>query len=201
MTDTEQFLQQSQHEAQVLAKDIAIKTGFKIDADDPAIVSLIAQRRWLESLFERKLNQNNRTALAVFSNLEPMLKEMKILSENMKATEKAIAEKVSHLQNETKVLNAFRDEMVVYFTAKAQQEVQPFVAETVKNEISGSLNNINQTLSGCLNTFKLKSNLILGFVLILQNLFILEFLMGNEAKQQELKTRLGILFEESQDDE
>lgn len=177
MTDTEQFLQQSQHEAQVLAKDIAIKTGFKIDADDPAIVSLIAQRRWLESLFERKLNQNNRTALAVFSNLEPMLKEMKILSENMKATEKAIAEKVSHLQNETKVLNAFRDEMVVYFTARAQQEVQPFVAETVKNEISGSLNNIDQTLSGSLNTFKLKSNLILGFVLILQVAILLVFLL------------------------
>lgn len=34
-------------------------------------------------------------------------------------------------------------------------------------------------------------------IIIQQNLFVLEFLMGNEAKQKELKTRLGILFEES----
>ena len=32
-------------------------------------------------------------------------------------------------------------------------------------------------------------------VLILQNLFILEYLMGDAAKQQELKERLGGMFD------
>ena len=166
MTDTEQFLQQSQHEAQQLAQDISIKTGFKIDFDDPSIIALIAQRRWLESFHDQQIKQSTATAKSVWQNLNPLVTEMKSLSENIKTSEQALAEKVAYLKKENEILKSFREEIVVYFTSKANDEVKPFVAEIVKDELSGSL-----------NTLKLKTNLVLGFVLILQVVILLVFLL------------------------
>ena len=165
MTDTEEFLQKSQYEAAQIAQEISVKTGVKIDADDPSIIGLIAQRRWLESFYHQKLNQNQHTAEDVFYNLEPLLGDMKTVSQTLKSTEEAVSQKVAYLKQENDILKSFREEIVVYFTSRANDEVKPFVAEIVKDELSGSL-----------NALKLKTNLILGFVLILQVVILLVFL-------------------------
>ncbi|MBR5941017.1 MAG: hypothetical protein IKZ88_07130 [Neisseriaceae bacterium] len=98
----------------------------------------------------------------------------------MKTVEEKINEKLNYLKTENEILKSFRNEMVMYFTSKANDEIQPYVAKTVKKELSGSLNNMQNTLSGSLNTLKMKNNLISAFMLILQVVILLIFFFNRK---------------------
>lgn len=158
MNDTEAFLQKSQYEAQQIAQEISVKTGFKIGADDPSIIALIAQRRWLEMEWETQ-NQHNQENIqhlnAFFSSLQDLLPKIQ-------QAELALQEKYDYLKEENEILKSFRNELVSYFTAQAKNNVEPFVADMVEKRLSGSL-----------NAWQLKSHLIFGGVIILQLLMLL----------------------------
>lgn len=177
MMESEQFLEHSQSEAKMLAHEIMLKTGFKIDFDDPSIITLIAQRRWLSDFYDEKTEQAQHIKAGFLHDFQAALTEMTSVLNEMKNTEKAIEEKLLYLKQENDILKSFREEIVPYFTSKAHDEVQPFVAQIVKEELSGSLNTIHHTLSGSLNMIKLKNQLISFFVLILQIVILLIFVM------------------------
>ncbi|MBR5941018.1 MAG: hypothetical protein IKZ88_07135 [Neisseriaceae bacterium] len=81
MLDTEKFLLESQTEAKKLADEIHVKTGFSLDWDDPTVVGLLAQRRWLEDFIEQKIYQEQELKDDALFHLRTMLSDMKSLAE------------------------------------------------------------------------------------------------------------------------
>lgn len=172
MTDTQQLIEEYQRQAEILAQDIAAKTGFKIEPNDPMIVALIAQRWFLEDFYKRQLATDNENAKGIYNALSPLVKKMQNTTE-------LIDKKATELKSAAENLEDFRESIAAFFIKEAEKQGKEIVANHIALQVSDfakQVADLKNTLSGSLTAFRLKSNLILGGV-VLSQMFVLLILV------------------------
>lgn len=138
------------------------KTGITLDDNDPSIVMFIVFHRWLEDFYSQQSELDDKNAQEIATALHPIL-------EQMQKTVALIEQKNEYLQNNIENLKSFYNEMIKFFSATAEEKAK----KIVDNQISGSLNTLQNEVSGNLK----KNNGLMIAVLIVQAIMVFVFLV------------------------
>ncbi|MBR5940181.1 MAG: hypothetical protein IKZ88_02905 [Neisseriaceae bacterium] len=127
-------------EAKAMRTAVWEATSITLDENDPAIAMFLLHHRFLEDFYRKQGESDQQNAKEIFTALSPLI-------EQMKNTVDVIDNKHTMLQQDIDALNAFRDEMVMFFTAKATDTAQKVVSEEVKNQVASSLKTVSILMS------------------------------------------------------
>lgn len=151
----ERLMSVNREEAQELRRQVWEASGITLDENDPSIAMFLIHHRFLEAFYQKQSKIDNQNAKETFNALSPLISQMR-------ETVDLIDSKHVSLQKDIEALNAFRDEMIVFFTTKANENARNLVASEIKEQVSSSLNTMN-----------LKNNLMLLAVFALQFITVL----------------------------
>lgn len=136
----EQTISINTQEAQAMRRQVWESTGITLDENDPSIALFLMHHRFLESFYREQGQVDNKNAKETFHALSPLI-------EQMKNTVSVIDEKHTVLRKDINALQAFRNEMVVFFAGKARDTAEKIVGDEIKNQVSGSLKTVSILIS------------------------------------------------------
>ncbi|MBR5675129.1 MAG: hypothetical protein IKX14_01650 [Neisseriaceae bacterium] len=151
----------NERETQDMIKLVFEKTGMKIDPNDPMLSLFLYHRRYMEEFYSTQSELDNKNALEVHTALSPMI-------EDMKKTTAAIEDKHKELKQDIAKLHSFRDEMLVFFTGQAEKQTHQIVENEIRQQVSGSLDKLGDTVATSLKNLHAKNNYLLIGVFALQ---------------------------------
>lgn len=155
----EQKMSANAEEALSMKRQVWESTGITLDENDPSIAMFLVHHRWLENFYQNQWQTDNQNAKETFHALSPLISQMR-------ETVDLIENKHTVLKQDIDALNAFRDEMLLFFTSKATENARHIVAQEIKEQVSGSIKQLNT-----------KTHWVLMSVLILQLIMVMVFLL------------------------
>lgn len=166
LTVNDEQRKQFETESQEIIQDTLTLTGFHLRQDDPTVIHLILQRRWLEKFYHQVSQIDEDNAQGIFNALSPLIADMK-------NTVELISEKQQELKQDISTIKSLKKEFLSAVVSRNEKLAQENVKNEIKNQVSDSLKALENEVSGSLNTMKLKNNLMLLGVFALQFITVL----------------------------
>ena len=157
----EELQMQNTQDAMKYKEAIWKKTGITLDDNDPSIVMFIVFHRWLEDFYSQQSELDNQNAQEVHTALSPLI-------DDLNKTVVLIDEKDKVLKQDIAVLQSFKEELLTLITVRSEELAQKNVGKEIKQQVSGSLNKLGETVASSLNTLNGKNNYLLFGVFALQ---------------------------------
>lgn len=162
----EDALMINEKETQKMIALVFAKTGMKIDPQDPILALFLFHRRYLEEFYSQQSELDNKNAQEVHTALSPLINDLNKTAELIDEKDKALRQDIATFQ-------AFKEELLTLITARSEELAQENVSKEVKQQISGSLNKLGETVATSLNTLHGKNNYLLFGVFALQFISVL----------------------------
>ncbi|MBP3221269.1 MAG: hypothetical protein J6M43_04415 [Neisseriaceae bacterium] len=168
----EELQMQNTQDAMKYKEAIWKKTGITLDDNDPSIVMFIVFHRWLEDFYSQQSELDNKNAQEVYTALSPMINDLT-------KTVALIDEKDKTLKQDITTFQVFQKELLTLLTARSEELAKKNVSNEIKQQISGSLDKLGETVSGSLKNLHTKNNYLLIGVFALQfvSVFLLLFMV------------------------
>ena len=136
-------------------------TGVSIDNKDPMLALFLFHHRYLEDFYSQQSELDNKNAQEVHTALSPLI-------DDLNKTVVLIDEKDKVLKQDIAVLQSFKEELLTLITVRSEELAQKNVGKEIKQQVSGSLNKLGETVANSLNTLNGKNNYLLFGVFALQ---------------------------------
>ena len=156
----ERLMNVNREEAQELRRQVWESTGITLDENDQSIAMFLVHHRFLEAFYQKQGEIDHQKAKEIFTALSPLINEMR-------DTVDLIESKHTTLQKDINTLNAFKDEMIVFFTTQATENAHNIVANEIKEQVLNNLKHLNTKTH-----WVLMSVLMLQMVMVILLLFM-----------------------------